>query len=94
MGPEGVRDDAIPRMPRGVRLKRDAQSGEWLLLAPERIIKTNSSAVEILSRCTGDASIAAIVDDIAAAFDAPRPTVDADVKALIASLASRRLVDL
>ncbi len=61
-----------PRLPRGVRLKHDEVRGEWVLLAPERMLKLNPVSVEILKRCTGDASLAEIVDDLAKAFAAPR----------------------
>jgi pyrroloquinoline quinone biosynthesis protein D len=86
--------DSIPRLPHGVRLKHDDLRGEWLLLAPERIIKTNPPAVEILKRCDGAASIGAIADDIAQSFSAPREQVEADVIKLISDLASRRLLDV
>jgi len=33
-------------LPRGVRLKYDETRSEWLLLAPERVIKTDAIAVE------------------------------------------------
>ena len=55
---------AQTRLPRGVRLKLDETRGEWLLLAPERVIKMDAIAVEILQRCDGVATIAAIVDDL------------------------------
>jgi len=32
-----------PCLPRGVRLKYDETRSEWLLLAPERVIKTDAS---------------------------------------------------
>ena len=52
-----------PRLPRGVRLKHDEQRGEWILLAPERLLKLNAVSVEILKRCTGEATVEAIVAD-------------------------------
>jgi pyrroloquinoline quinone biosynthesis protein D len=86
--------DCHPRLPRGVRLKRDEVRGEWLLLAPERMLKTDAIAVEILKRCTGDTSLDEIVDDLANTFAADRARVDTDVRALLANLAAKRLVDL
>ena len=72
-----------PRLPRGVRLKYDETRGEWLLLAPERVIKADAIAVEILKRCDGTATFAAIVDDLAQQFSADRARVEADVRALL-----------
>jgi pyrroloquinoline quinone biosynthesis protein D len=83
-----------PRLPRGVRLKYDETRGEWLLLAPERVIKADTIAVEILQRCDGTATFAAIVDDLAAHFSADRARVETDVRALLEELAAKRMVDL
>lgn len=83
-----------PRLPRGVRLKHDETRGEWLLLAPERVVKADAIAVAILQRCDGIATIEAIVDDLAAAFSADRARVEADVRALLNELACKRMVDL
>jgi pyrroloquinoline quinone biosynthesis protein D len=85
---------AKPRLPRGVRLKHDETRGEWLLLAPERVIKANPIAVEILKRCDGIATLDAIVDDLAATFNADRARVAQDVHALLGDLANKRMVDL
>ena len=85
---------AKPRLPRGVRLKHDETRGEWILLAPERMLKLNPVSVEILKRCTGLASLAEIVDDLAGAFTAPRERIEADVDAMLGELVRKRLVDL
>jgi pyrroloquinoline quinone biosynthesis protein D len=86
--------DIKPRLPRGVRLKYDETRGEWLLLAPERVIKANAIAVEILKRCDGTATLTAIIDDLAKSFSADRARVEADVRALLSELAAKRMVDL
>jgi pyrroloquinoline quinone biosynthesis protein D len=83
-----------PRLPRGVRLQYDETRDEWLLLAPERVIKADAIAVEILRRCDGTATFAAIVDDLAAQYSADRRRVETDVRALLEELAAKRLVDL
>ncbi len=86
--------ESRPRLPRGVRLKHDDVRNEWLLLAPERVLKTDAIAVEILKRCTGEQSLDAIVDDLASAFTAERSRVETDVRRLLTELATKRLVDL
>ncbi len=83
-----------PRLPRGVRLKYDETRGEWLLLAPERVIKADAIAVEILNAATEPPRSRAIVDDLAAQFSADRARVEADVRALLDELAAKRMVDL
>jgi pyrroloquinoline quinone biosynthesis protein D len=86
--------ESRPRLLRGVRLKYDETRGEWLLLAPERVIKADAIAVEILKRCDGVATFDAIVDDLAQQFSADRARVGADVRALLDDLAAKRMVDL
>ena len=86
--------DARPRLPRGVRLVHNEAQGGWVLLAPERVFKADAIAVEIVKRCTGEATFAAIVDDLAATFKAPRERIDADVSALLRGLADKRLLEL
>lgn len=86
--------DAKPRLPRGVRLTHNEAQGGWVLLAPERIFKADAIAAEILKRCTGEATFAALVDDLAATFNAPRERVETDVANLLRSLADKRLLEL
>jgi len=84
----------VPRLPRGVRLKYDEMLAEWLLLAPERVVKADAIAAEILKRCDGTRTLEAIVDDLARQFSADRGRVDQDVRALLLELAGKRMVDL
>jgi pyrroloquinoline quinone biosynthesis protein D len=86
--------EAKPHLPRGMHLKHDATRGEWLLMAPERVLKLNGVAVEILKRCDGKATLSEIVDQLAAAFTADRERIDTDVRALLADLVTKRMVDL
>jgi pyrroloquinoline quinone biosynthesis protein D len=85
---------ARPRLARGVRLRADAARGGYVLLAPERVLTANATAVEILRRCDGSRTVAAIVDDLAAAFAADRDRIAADAVALLAGLAAKRMVEL
>jgi pyrroloquinoline quinone biosynthesis protein D len=89
-----VPDEACPRLGRGVRLVHNEVQGGWVLLAPERVFKADPIAVEILKRCTGSATLAAIVDDLVKTYDAPRTRIHADVSALMASLAEKKLLEL
>jgi len=89
-----VTEDARPRLPRGVRLVHNEAQGGFVLLAPERVFKADAIAVEILKRCTGEATVATIVDDLAKTFTAPRDRILADVTKLLGSLADKRLLEL
>jgi pyrroloquinoline quinone biosynthesis protein D len=89
-----IGDDARPRLPRGVRLTHNEAQGGWVLLAPERIFKADAVAAEILKRCTGEATLTTIVDDLAAAFNAPRERIHADVSKLLLGLAEKKLLEI
>ncbi len=93
-GPPAVSADARPRLRRGVRLIHSEAQGGWVLLAPERIFKADAVAVEILNRCTGEATLDAIVDSLAAAYDAPRERIFTDVSSVVRMLADKRLLEL
>ena len=89
-----IAEDARPRLPRGVRLTHNEAQGGWVLLAPERIFKADAIATEILKRCTGEATLATIVDDLARTYSAPRDRILADVTALLRLLADRKLLEV
>jgi pyrroloquinoline quinone biosynthesis protein D len=84
---------ARPRLPRGVRLQHSAMHGGDILLAPERVFKADAVAVAVLKRCTGEATLDEIVDDLARAYDAPRDRVLADVTALLSGLAEKKMLE-
>ena len=81
--------------PHGVRLTYSEGQGSWVLLAPERVFKADQIAVEIIKRCTGEATFGEIVDDLAKTFTtAPREKILADVSALLRGLADKKLLEL
>jgi pyrroloquinoline quinone biosynthesis protein D len=86
--------DRVPRLPRGVRLRYEERRGEWMLLAPERIFKLDGIALEILKRCDGQASLDAIIDDLAQLFEADRAEVAGDVGELLSGLAAKGMLEL
>ncbi|GLK84317.1 pyrroloquinoline quinone biosynthesis peptide chaperone PqqD [Ancylobacter defluvii] len=84
----------VPRLARGVRLRHDEARGQWVLLAPERVLQPDPVAVEILKRVDGERSIDAIIDDLIAAFSVERGRVAADVDAFLAGLAEKGMVEV
>jgi pyrroloquinoline quinone biosynthesis protein D len=89
-----IASDARPRLPRGVRLVHNEAQGGWVLLAPERVFKADAIAVEIVKRCTGEATFAAIVDDLVKTYSAPRERIVTDVTAMLRMLADKQLLEL
>ncbi|KFF47515.1 pyrroloquinoline quinone biosynthesis protein PqqD [Gammaproteobacteria bacterium MFB021] len=87
-------EEAIVRLPRGVRLREDKARGGWVLLAPERVFQLDPVAREVLSRVDGERDIGAIVDDLAAAFAAPRERILGDVRAMLADLILKQVLEV
>ena len=59
-----------------------------------RVFKADAIAAEIVKRCTGEATFAAIVDDLAKTFNAPRDRIETDVSAMLTGLADKKLIEL
>jgi pyrroloquinoline quinone biosynthesis protein D len=89
-----IASDTRPRLPRGVRLVHNEAQGGWVLLAPERVFKPDPIALEIIKRCTGEASFGEIIDDLAKTYAAPREKILADVSTLLRGLADKKLLEL
>jgi len=87
-----IGDETVPRLRRGVKLRFDKHRDAWVVLAPERVFVPDSIALEILNRCDGQRSVAAIVQDLAAAFSAPRDVIRNDVRALLQDLSEKGVI--
>lgn len=84
--------DARPRLPRGVKLRRDEVRGRWTLLAPERIFEIDDTAAAVLQLCDGERNLAAIVADLAARYNAPDEVIEKDVVAMLGDLEAKRVL--
>jgi len=89
-----VREQAVPTLARGVRLRFDRARDAWVLLAPEKVLMPDQIAIEVLKRCDGKATVSAIVDDLAATFSADRGRVAGDVETFLQDLADKGLLTL
>ena len=85
--------DARPRLPRGVKLRRDEVRGRWTLLAPERIFEVDDTAAAVLQLCDGERNLSAIVADLAARYNTPAAVIEKDVVAMLADLQSKRVLE-
>src|SRR5262249_25400693 len=85
-------ESIVPRLAVGVRLKFDEVRGCWVILAPERGLIPDETAVEILRRCAGLASLSAIIDELSASYDASRELIAQDVCQLVAELTDKGIL--
>jgi pyrroloquinoline quinone biosynthesis protein D len=84
-----VSEASRPVLPRHARLKFDETRQLWVILAPERVLAPDETAVEILQLCDGARSVAEIIDQLAAKYTAERAAIGADVIAMLQDLADK-----
>jgi pyrroloquinoline quinone biosynthesis protein D len=89
-----MKEDTIPALGRGVKFRFDEIRQNWVLLAPERLFVPDAPAVAILKLVDGRRSLGAIIDDLAARFEAPRDLIARDVTAMLQDLADRGAIRL
>ena len=82
----------MPKFPRGVRFRFNKTKEQWVLLAPERLLVPDETAVEVLKLCDGTASVGAIADDLANRFNAPRDVITSDVTTMLQDLADKGFI--
>jgi coenzyme PQQ biosynthesis protein PqqD len=84
---------ARPRLAPKARLREDRVSGGSLLLYPEKGLALNETAAEILRLCTGEVTVAEIIERLAAKYgDEKRDVLAAEVEEFLRSLADRNLL--
>jgi coenzyme PQQ biosynthesis protein PqqD len=75
------------------RLQRDRVTGRSFLLYPERGLDLSDSAARIVALCAGDGrTVAAIVDELAAASGEPRERIESEVLSFLRALDDRGLL--
>ena len=85
---------AKPRLASKVRLRFDRHSQQHMLLYPDHGMLLNPSAVSILELCTGENSLATIVEHLTAATGGTPSQVEADVQDFLGALLERALIRL
>jgi pyrroloquinoline quinone biosynthesis protein D len=81
---------SMPRLAPHARLQFDKQRDRWIVQAPERLFVPDPTALEILQRCDGAATVQAIIDGLAEKYSqAPREVIERDVSALLQDLADK-----
>jgi len=83
-----VSETSRPVLPRHAKLRFDETRKVWVILAPERVLAPDETAVEVLGLCDGR-SVGAIVDQLAAKYAAERAAISGDVIAMLQDLADK-----
>jgi pyrroloquinoline quinone biosynthesis protein D len=74
-------------------MRFDTVRNAHVLLAPERAFDLDRAAATILGLVDGHRNIEAIVDTLAAQFDADRTMIEADVIEMLSDLLTKRVLE-
>ena len=80
------------RLAAKARLQRDRLTGRPFLLYPERGLELSDSAARIVALGDGERTVAAIVDELAAASGEPRERIESEVLSFLRALDDRGLL--
>jgi len=82
-----------PRLAAKARLRWDRKAERFILLYPERGLVLNPTAADVVRLCTGELTVGAIVEQLAAKYaPQPREAVEREVLTFLARMAERGLV--
>jgi len=81
-----------PQLAAHVRLRLDPITNEPVLLFPEGLLVLNATAHEIVRRCDGKTTLAQLLEQLAAEFDAPADVLRDDVWENLEALRRRNLL--
>ena len=85
----GVTEASRPVLPRHAKLRFDETRQRWVILAPERVLAPDDTAVEILQLCDGVRNVDQIIDALADKYTADRNAIGTDVIAMLQDLADK-----
>jgi coenzyme PQQ biosynthesis protein PqqD len=82
-----------PRLAAKARLRWDRKDERFMLLYPERGLVLNPTAADVVRLCTGEVTVGAIVEQLAAKYaPQPREAVEREVLAFLTRMVERGLV--
>jgi len=84
-----VERETRPHLPAYLKLRHDSGRDRWILLAPERVLTPDQTAVAVLKLCDGKRSVDDIVAVLATEYSAPADVIRADVLDLLQGLADK-----
>ena len=81
-----------PHLPAYLKLRHDAGRDRWILLAPERVLTPDQTAVAVLKLCDGKRTVNEIAAMLAKEYSAPAEVIRTDVLDLLQGLADKGYV--
>jgi len=89
---EPLTPESRPCLAAKVRLRLDRKTGQHMLLYPERGLVLNATATAVVTLCTGERTIAAIIGQLAAQYTQEQTALGKEVLQLLNSLQERGLI--
>jgi pyrroloquinoline quinone biosynthesis protein D len=81
--------ESKPQLAPYLKLRHDAGRGRWVLLAPERILTPDQTAVAVLQLCDGEKTVEEIAAKLAEEYSASVEVIADDVVDLLQGLADK-----
>ena len=88
-----ITDDVLPKFPKHVKFRYNKPRDEWVILAPERLVKLDDIAVEILKLVDGEKSVRIISKELSKKFSAPEDVILKDVKEMLQDLSDKGFIE-
>ena len=90
--PEAISLASRPRLAAKARLRYDRKADRYMLLYPEKGLLLNATGTDVVRLCTGEHTVGAIIDQLAARYGQDAPTVEREVMSFLTALSERGLV--
>jgi coenzyme PQQ biosynthesis protein PqqD len=87
-----ISPDTRPRIAAKARLRYDRKTDRTMLLYPEKGLVLNPTAAEIAKLCTGEHTVSAIVERLAAQYGKDGAAIEDEVMKFLTALAERGLL--
>lgn len=88
-----INEDVKPKFPKHVKFRHNKARDEWVILAPERLVKLDPIAVEILQLVDGERKVKDIASQLSKKFNAPEDTILLDVTEMLQDLSDKGFIE-
>lgn len=88
-----ITPESRPKLPSYIKLHHDKVRERWILLAPERILEPDDTALEVVRLCDGSLSVRDIAERLGKKYAAPVDQILADVTSMLQDLLDKRFLE-
>jgi coenzyme PQQ biosynthesis protein PqqD len=81
-----------PRLAPKARLRFDRKTGRFMLLYPEKGMVLNTTGADVLQLCTGEHTLAAIIERLTEKYGQATPAIEREVVDFLKQMEDRGLV--